>query len=727
MNYTDSRTGGEMPARTANKKKSRKNVTVTMAFFTVAFFWQEIFTRLFTFGDMTFFQFLLVTVQCITYGMFFSLIISFIGNKKALKITMGVISGFTSLIYAAQIVYYKVFRQYFAWETVGMAGQLKDYIGEALLAILTSIPKIAVIAVPLIAFFVLKDRYTKYKKVPNYIKVRALIAFVLALLLGLILRLSNAEAKEAYKGGEVNITSQYFGVLTSSKVGIHYSIFGSNEDLPGDETDPGEIVIPPTTDTEGEDTKDPDESGTDEPERPIVYGDNVLDIDFDALIEKNKDDDTIVSLLKYFKGQSPTKKNKYTGYFEGKNLIFISLESFCGEFVTKEFTPTLYEMMHSGFVFNNYYCSCWGGSTATGEYANLSGMFYNKATALKLSGGISLPFALGNQLMNKGYNTFAFHANSYDYYNRELGYPAFGYQTYYGKGGTVLLDPKTRQTTILDKGIEEFTYKDGSSWSLKSNGKSLWPESDYELAKLTVSKYIDAQPFHVYYMSISGHCNYNWSGNSMCIKHQNEVENLGYKLDEVKAYVAGEIEVELMLKELMRQLEEGGALDNTVFVLAPDHFPYEMSADSLSELYGLPADGITKNYELYKNNLIIWCKSMEETVTVDTPCSAIDILPTVSNLFGLDYDSRLMAGTDVLSGSDPIVVMNCVSGPYWGWITRAGYYESSKFYPADNIDWDAAGTTPSAYSKNITKRVTNMQKYYMSILKNDFFRYLELK
>ena len=40
---------------------------------------------------------------------------------------------------------------------------------------------------------------------------------------------------------------------------------------------------------------------------------------------------------------------------------------------------------------------------------------------------------------------------------------------------------------------------------------------------------------------------------------------------------------------------------------------------------------------------------MESSVTVNTPCSAIDILPTVSNLFGLEFDSRLMSGHDVFA------------------------------------------------------------------------------
>lgn len=36
-------------------------------------------------------------------------------------------------------------------------------------------------------------------------------------------------------------------------------------------------------------------------------------------------------------------------------------------------------------------------------------------------------------------------------------------------------------------------------------------------------------------------------------------------------------------------------------------------------------------------------------------CYDVDILPTISNLLGLEYDSRLMVGQDILSDSEQLV------------------------------------------------------------------------
>ena len=63
-------------------------------------------------------------------------------------------------------------------------------------------------------------------------------------------------------------------------------------------------------------------------------------------------------------------------------------------------------------------------------------------------------------------------------------------------------------------------------------------------------------------------------------------------------------------------------------------------------------------FEWYQNTLIIYSPSMEEHVEVSKYCSSLDILPTVLNLMGLPYDSRMMVGQDILSDSPALIVFN---------------------------------------------------------------------
>ena len=56
---------------------------------------------------------------------------------------------------------------------------------------------------------------------------------------------------------------------------------------------------------------------------------------------------------------------------------------------------------------------------------------------------------------------------------------------------------------------------------------------------------------------------------------------------------------------------------------------------------------------------------------MDKPCYSVDIIPTLSNLFGLEYDSRLLAGQDILSDAPGLVIFNDYS-----YLTELGRYNA---------------------------------------------------
>ena len=85
--------------------------------------------------------------------------------------------------------------------------------------------------------------------------------------------------------------------------------------------------------------------------------------------------------------------------------------------------------------------------------------------------------------------------------------------------------------------------------------------------------------------------------------------------------------------------------DKTVIVLTNDHYPYGLTIDQFSELAGYEVD---ETFEKFRNSFICYIPNIEP-IEVDTYCSTVDILPTLLNLFGLNYDSRLLAGRDILS------------------------------------------------------------------------------
>ena len=166
------------------------------------------------------------------------------------------------------------------------------------------------------------------------------------------------------------------------------------------------------------------------------------------------------------------------------------------------------------------------------------------------------------------------------------------------------------------------------------------------------------------------------------------------------------------MESLVEQLEAAGKLEDTVIVLSADHYPYGLTDEEYSELLGHPVDPI---FEIYENTLILWSADLEEPVYVDKYCSSLDVMPTLSNLFDLEYDSRLLMGSDILSDSPELVIFADYS-----FINERGYYNSS-----DDLftRWDGSETDLEALVP-LVNEVQNRVAYSASILDTDYYRLL---
>ena len=434
----------------------------------------------------------------------------------------------------------------------------------------------------------------------------------------------------------------------------------------------------------------------DEVVTPVVYGQSVSSVDFAALAAAGgncADIDAYVSTL------TPSSQNAYTGAFEGKNLILICAEAFSGFLIDPELTPALYRLSTKGINFNDYYQQSIAGTTG-GEYQLLFGL-------IPTSGGSSIKEItqngthtnMGALLNDKGYFGMAFHNSSYTYYDRHETHTKLGYSGGYmgvGNGLEELISPK-------------------------------WPASNLELMQETLPMYIDKQPFNIYYMTVSSHSVYTFGSNAMSRENKDAVDawcakkNLSYT-EPVRAYIAANLELEKTVDYLVKTYEEKEIANDTVICIAPDHFPYGLDEDAslgnmsyLSELYGYP---VNTYEERDRSRVIIWCGSLEnnEPVIVDTPASSLDILPTLCNLFGVEWDSRLYVGRDVLSDALPLVFF----GNY-DWKTDLGHYNSSRniFTPTDEN-----AVIPEDYVEQISSIVRNKMTFSKSVLSHDYYTHV---
>lgn len=627
-----------------------------------------------------------ILLFAVGFGGVLGQIAAFIGHKNWGKWVTVALTGLVSAFYIVEFFVADAYQTFMPLGTLlgGAKGVATDFGDVVVDLVLRDFWRIILVMLPVV-LYALFACPTKTSWRSRWI---GLALAVVAYLAGFALVLNGQDAERMSSTYNFDSSIRVLGLNMTMTLD---TVRGSEEEAGGDfviTAPPAPVETAPPVQAQPE---DPAEETVAETE-PIVYADNIMEaLDFAALMEEETNS-RIDKIHQYVSSSIPTKQNEYTGLFAGKNLIVITAEAFAAEVIDPELTPTLYRLANEGIKFNDFYQPMWGGSTSSGEYSILTGLVSASGTnSVREAIQQDLFLCIGKQLQKQGYFSAAYHNHLHTFYDRHETHTNFGYDTFMG----------------LHNGMEEGV-------------KEIWPESDLEMIDFTVPQYIDQQPFSIYYMTVSGHCRYNWGGNKMAKKNKEAVLHLDYS-ETVQAYLASQLELENALTSLVRQLEEAGIADDTVIVLAADHYPYGLEKgstwsnkeDYIGELYGYKYESIVQRDH---NALIIWSGCIEDMdLVIDDPVYSLDILPTISNLFGVDYDSRLLVGRDVFSEAEPIVLWYDHT-----WVTDKGWYDSSKgkFYPNEGVEVE------EGYVDRIKAIVSNKIYYSREVAATDYFDYL---
>ena len=610
-----------------------------------------------------------IIYPCI-FGLLFGMIIAMltcifkrIGNA-VIGYTMVVIIAF---LHIAQAAYYKIFGTFFSFSSISGAHDAMDFVDEVYDALEQNLFFEIQIGVVLFAFALLGIVALSFERpakkgniVAGVVTVACIIATVVSLNFGGRNDFSNYSL---FHGAFIpELSMNRFGVEVTMGRDITTSLFGSkNKDGKGF----NEAYIT---------MEDVNEKGY-EPQIDAS-------IDLKELYDGTNDSD-LKDITAYISNKEPTYKNEYTGMYEGYNLIFITAESLSPYVIREDWTPTLYKMMHEGFVFENYYNPTWYKSTIDGEFVNCLSQ-YPSTTGWSMNDSASTyqPYAPGNALNKLGYTSKAYHDYDYTFYDRSETHPNMGYDF-----------------KAIGNGLE-----------LPSQDSFC---SDLEMMQTVYDDMTAKEPFNAYFMTYSGHLPYSYKDNPIVQKNWDKMEELteGLSYNEtVKSYIAAQLELEYALEYLVDRLEQDGKLDHTLFVISPDHFPYVMRTGDYDILAQQDVSStVCKNYH---SCLGIWNSQMKEPVVVDKICASVDILPTVLNLMGVEYDSRLLAGRDILYEEDGYAVFMDYSyiTPYVSYNSATGeitQYEQTK----NDKDTELVNADKISQMYYYSKRMIDMDYY----------------
>ena len=667
----------------APRARARRNSMWALPiFFAISYFLMESVFRVAIYKTFFSVAFIYSTLFGVVAAFFFSFVCTLF-KKKDVNYWVAVgIMGVDFLIFAVQLIYFRVFSQPMVTSSLAHPTAAFEYGNIVIKTIFANLPALILMALPLIFLLLFGRRFLNFKCAPLPIKAVLIACLIAAYLLAIFAvgvsgKDSGSPRTLYWRTNNPEMNMETFGVLTFFRLDTKRLVFGFTEK--GDFEDPVE--------------PDPSESGSSEPapssgevssSSVIDYGVNAMDIDFSALAASTSNS-TIKDMHEYFASLTPSSKNEMTGIFKDCNFIFITAESFSRyPNMYPQLFPTIHRMVTEGLEFTNYYVSGWSVSTTDGEYVQCTGLIpKNGVRSFKASAKNYMPFCMGNQFSKAGYpKPYAFHNHTHTFYQRDQSHPNMGYNYLaYGNG----LEDKIRKT---------------------------WPESDLEMMQVTLPYYVNENKFHAYYMTVSGHQLYTFTGNYMSKKHKDEVESLNLP-ETCKAYLAANLELEAALKYLVDELDKAGKLQNTVFVMSADHYPYGLLTEDggYDNFNAFLGHTVETQFELFKSNLILWKPGMEHREISD-PVTALDIMPTISNMFGLEFDSRLFMGRDVFSDAEPIAIFNTRS-----WITdKCSYNAKTKeviSFTGEQISED--------YVKRIQNIVSKKFKYSTLILEQDYY------
>ena len=371
--------------------------------------------------------------------------------------------------------------------------------------------------------------------------------------------------------------------------------------------------------------------------------------------------------------------NIYTNLFKGKNVIVIHGESIQGftmnlKFNNQELTPKLNQMAREGIYFSNYYAQESVGNSSDTEFTSLTSILPSSSGTVFMNYFNRDYETILKLLKEKDYYTFSMHANNGSAWNRNVTYKYLGYDDFYYYTKDYEIDE------VIGLGLSD---------------KSFFRQSVEKIKEINDKQ----ENFYGTLVMLTNHTPFNDTDSfeySVDIKTKIINEETGEEEEIVTPFLEGTKlgnylktvnYADSAIEYLFELLEEYNLLDNTVIVLYGDH-DAKLKKSELNKLFESEYYDdvlIDKNnkietldeftYELNRKvPFIIWSKDIvgtEYSKKIDKVMGMIDMMPTLSNMFGVTPKYAL--GHDIFSVEDNVIVF-----PSGNWMTDKLYYNSSK-------------------------------------------------
>lgn len=430
-----------------------------------------------------------------------------------------------------------------------------------------------------------------------------------------------------------------------------------------------------------------------EEKKQVSINSRVFDDNAWNLLINEEEDGTLNYINQYLINNRSTDKNEYTGMFEGKNLIVIMMESVNDIFINPEYYPNFYKMLSNGWYFENNYSPRNSCATMNNEFSGLTSLYsiYNTCTASKYKENTysESMFNLFNNNTKTKYTTFSAHNYTEAYYPRGTIHKNMGSGEYFG--------------------VEDLGIKYSNEYRNWSN------DDDFMKSFLNIldRKTSDGENFMSWLTTVSSHQPYS-TNSIQGDKYYDLTKNTNYPSD-VRRYMSKLKILDDGLGVLLEGLESRGILDDTVIVLYGDHYPYGISTKNLNKVLEYDT---AKEMNAERVPLVIYNSEMNP-YTFSGYTTYLNLLPTLANLFNLNYDPRLYLGTDMFSDEYRSLAVFADGS----WKNEKAFYDASKM----KIKYYSSDEYTQGEIKEINDLIDEHVTLSSSIITNNYFEYLDEK
>ena len=347
----------------------------------------------------------------------------------------------------------------------------------------------------------------------------------------------------------------------------------------------------------------------------------------------------------FFEEIEPHQNNSMSDVYAGYNVVTILAESMDTRFIDETLTPNLYMMREQGMQFENFFTPVFQqGATCNSEYMSLVGL--SAITTNDWSNNVcdaysenSFSYALPHQLNNIGYDTYYFHSGYEWFYNRKVMVPSYGFET-----------------VKFQEDIYDLGYIDLEQEEAGETGELFVDRYDTDMLHF-FDEFVDYDnPIFVNLLTYSGHGAYNQEDFDVHLDQVNDAYPDNEFDYEIINYMEKMVELDDMIGLIMDELDANGELDETLFVIYPDHFPYMLDRDLYEEYIGIEIE----DKELKRQTLIMYAEGMTPEV-VSTPGSTVDIAPTILNMIDSSGEFTYYIGQDLFGSTENFVLFSDLS------------------------------------------------------------------